>query len=656
MNRVIRTQLWAVLPLLCILAGCGSTPADRPNILWISLEDITPMMGAYGDEYARTPVFDSLASAGIRYDMAYAVSPVCSPSRSSVITGMYPNSLGSMHHRSNTTRPQFSKLLPNLLREAGYYTSNNRKRDYNMGGDNWHESSAEAHWRNRTSDDQPFFSVFNFTECHSSITKIPEDEIVEQRLSRLKADDFHDPSQAPIPPYHPDVPLFRRAWARYYDAVTQVDYRAGDLIEQLKEDGLWEDTIIFVWADHGVGMPRGKHTAWEQGVHVPLIVRFPDKYQHLAPADPGSVIDGLVTLMDLGPSALSLAGVDPPDYMHGRPLFRRREGGADSRDYVFGMRDRLDTRSEMVRTVRDRRYRYQRNFYPHLPFKPYEDYEFGAVVVQEWAGLAREGKLTGPQELLAMRFKPLEELYDSENDPHLVRNVAGDPEYAEVLERMRGQLHNWMLETRDLGLLDEAEMLELGKAKPSLWDLGQSIENYERILETANLQLEGQSAIPELIARTKDSNSAVRFWAVMGLAVAWQSARPETASSVVPALEAALRDESVSVRITAAEGLFNLGRYEEGLPVLIEALDHPSVDARVRAGCVLDSQPPEANEKLRPAIEPLRRTVASFEQQPRFGATNNSFKRALKAISGEETYYRWGPGASGSATNQPSNP
>ena len=656
MNRVIRTQLWAALPLLCILAGCGSSPADRPNILWISLEDITPMMGAYGDEYARTPVFDSLASAGIRYDMAYAVSPVCSPSRSSVITGMYPNSLGSMHHRSNTTRPQFSKLLPNLLREAGYYTSNNRKRDYNMGGDDWHESSAEAHWRNRTSDDQPFFAVFNFTECHSSITKIPEDEIVEQRLSRLKPDDFHDPSLAPIPPYHPDVPLFRRAWARYYDAVTQVDYRAGDLIEQLKEDGLWEDTIIFVWADHGVGMPRGKHTAWEQGVHVPLIVRFPDKYQHLAPADPGSVIDGLVTLMDLGPSALSLAGVDPPDYMHGRPLFRRREGGVDTREYVFGMRDRLDTRSEMVRTVRDRRYRYQRNFYPHLPFKPYEDYEFGAVVVQEWAGLAQEGKLTGPQELLAMRFKPLEELYDSENDPHLVRNVAGDPEYADVLERMRDQLHDWMLETRDLGLLDEAEMLELGKAEPSLWDLGQSIENYERILETANLQLEGQSAIPELIARTKDPNSAVRFWAAMGLAVAWQSAGPETASSVVPALEAALRDESVSVRITAAEGLFNLGRYEKGLPVLIEALDHPSVDARVRVGCVLDSQPPEANEKLQPAIEPLRRTVASFEQQPRFGATNNSFKRALKAISGEETYYRWGPGASGSATNHPGNP
>ncbi len=649
MNSLIGMRLLAALAFLCVINGCGEAPAARPNILWISLEDITPMMGAYGDEYARTPVFDGLAAEGIRYDKAYAVSPVCSPSRSSVITGMYPNSLGSMHHRSNTRPPEFSKMLPNLLREAGYYTSNNRKRDYNMGGDDWRESSEKAHWRNRLDNDQPFFAVFNLTECHSSITKIPEDQVVRQRLHRLEAEDFHDPKKAPIPPYHPDVPEFRRAWARYYDAVTQVDYRAGDLIEQLKEDGLWEDTIVFVWSDHGVGMPRGKHTAWEQGLHVPLIARFPKKYRHLAPAAPGSAIDGLVTLMDLGPSALSLAGVDPPDSMHGRPLFCKRKDDVEYRDYAFGMRDRLDTRSEMVRSVRDRRFRYQRNFYAHLPFKPYEDFEFGAVVVQKWVELARQGKLTGPQEMLAMRFKPIEELYDSEGDPHMVRNVAADPRYADVLQRMRGRLRAWMLETHDLGLLDEAEMLERAKGKASLWDLGRSLENYERILETANLQLEGRRAIPELIARTRDLDSAVRFWAALGLAVACQSAGPETVSRVEPVLEGALRDESVSVRITAAEGLFNLGRYEQGLPVLIEALNHPSVDARIRAGCVLDSQPPEANEKLRPAVEPLQRAVERFEQQMRFGSTNNPFKRALKAIGGEEIYYRWGPGASGSA-------
>ena len=544
-------------------------------------------------------------------------------------------------------------MLPNLLREAGYYTANNSKRDYNMDGDDWHESSGEAHWRNRPTKDQPFFAVFNLTECHSSITKIPEYEIVEKRLFRLESEDFHDQMKAPIPPYHPDVPQFRRAWARYYDAVTQVDYRAGDLIEQLKEDDLWEDTIVFVWSDHGVGMPRGKHTAWEQGLHVPLIVRFPRKYQHLAPAAPSSVIDGLVTLMDLGPSSLRLAGVDPPDYMHGRPLFCQRNGDVEYRDYVFGMRDRLDTRSEMVRTVRDQRYRYQRNFYPHLPFKPYEDFEFGAVVVQKWVEMARHGQLNGSQEMLAMRFKPIEELYDSESDPHMVIDVAGNPKYADVLKRMRGQLHDWMLETRDLGLLDETEMLELNKQESSLWDLGRSLTNYARIHETANLQLQRQEAIPELVARTRDPDAAVRFWAVLGLAVAWQSGGPGTASSVEPALEAALRDESVSVRITAAEGLLNLGRYSKGLPVLLEALNHPSVDARIRVGCILDSQPPEANEHLQSAIGPLQRTVARFEQQMRFGPINNPFKRALKAISGEEIYYRWGLGASGSATHGP---
>ncbi len=609
------------------------------------------MMGAYGDKYAHTPVFDSLSEEGIRYDSAYAVSPVCSPSRSSVITGMYPNSLGTMHHRSSTTQPEFLKPLPNLMRESGYYTSNNRKRDYNMGGDEWHKSSSEAHWRNRSDNDQPFFAVFNLTESHSSITKIPESDIVEQRLQRLQAEEFHDPMKAPIPPYHPDVPLFRKAWSRYYDAVTQVDYRAGDLIQQLKEDDVWENTIVFVWADHGVGMPRGKHTAWEQGLHVPLIVRFPRKFQHLAPAATGSVTDELVTLMDLGPSVLQLAGVDPPDFMHGRPLLSRRENDVESRDYVFGMRDRLDTRSEMVRTVRDQRYRYHRNYYPQLPFKPYENFEFGAVVVQKWVDLARQGKLTGSQEMLAMRFKPLEELYDSENDHHMVRNLAADPEYGEVLQRMRDQLRSWMVETRDLGLLDETEMLALSEGQASPWDLGQSLQNYERILDTANLPLQGQRAMPELIDRITDPDSAVRFWAALGLAVTALTSGPETFSTVEPALEAALRDESVSVRITAAEGLFNLGRYEQGLPVLIEALNHPSVDARIRVGCILDSQPPEANEKLRGAIEPLQRAVENFEQQPRFGATNNPFKRALKAITGEEIYYRWGPGASGTATS-----
>ncbi|MHC4404084.1 MAG: sulfatase-like hydrolase/transferase [Planctomycetota bacterium] len=647
MNRIIANHLLAALFLTCATITHGADHADRPNILWISLEDITPMMGCYGDEYARTPVFDSLAAEGIRYTQAHAVAPVCSVSRSSIITGMYPSSLGTIHHRSSVRAPEFLKMLPNLLHEAGYYTSNNSKRDYNMGGDAWHESSGRAHWRKRPDTKQPFFAVFNFGACHSSITKIPEEVIVRRRLDRLKPEDFHDPAEAPIPPYHPDVPEFRKAWSRYYDAVTQVDYQAGELIDQLKEDGLWESTVVFVWADHGVGMPRGKHTAWEQGTHVPLIVRFPKKYQHLAPAKPGSVIDGLVTLMDLGPSALALAGFETPAWMHGRPLLcKTGEAKIKYRDYLIGMRDRLDTRYEMVRSVRDHRYRYQRNFYPHLPYKPHEDYEFNAPLLKKWVELARRGNLTGPQAMLNLRFKPIEELYDSQNDPHMINNVVDDPQYEDIVKRMRAQLHDWMLRTRDLGLLDETELIEHTKGNGSPWDLGQSLENYERILDTADLMLQGNAAIPELLARAKDPDSAVRFWAVLGLVVS-QSDDAE----VIAGLQSALNDKSVSVRITAAEGLFNLGRYEDGLPALIGALEHPIPAARVRAAGVLDSQPPEASEKLQPAIEPLQQAagksqVAKLPGIP-FGL-NYPFKRALKAISGEESYYRWGPGAPGS--------
>ena len=223
-------------------------------------------------------------------------------------------------------------------------------------------------------------------------------------------------------------------------------------------------------------MPRRKHAAWVQRLHVPLIARFPSKYQHLVPAEPGSVIDGLATLMDLGSSALLLPGIDPPDHMQGRPIFRHPKGNIKCGDYVFGIRDRRNARPEMVRIVHDQRYRYQRNPCPHLPFKPYED-------------------------------------------------VAADPTCADVLERMRGQIHDWMLATRDLGLLDDTEMLEREKGAASPWDLGQSLEHYGRVLETANLQLQGQSAIPELIARSKDAHSAARYWAVLGLAVARQRLR-----------------------------------------------------------------------------------------------------------------------------------
>lgn len=641
-------RMTSVMSLVFAVLFLGSAFADdRPNILYIALEDITPMMGCYGDEYAKTPVFDQLAAEGIRYTNAHSVAPVCSVSRSSIVTGMYPSTIGTLHHRSGgLPAPAFLKFVPNLMGEAGYYTTN-QKGDYNVVGmkyDRQGKKGGDTPWRSRPDKSQPFFSKIDFNECHSSVTKTAEKVIVKQRLNRLSPDDFHDPAAAPLPSFHPDDPVFRRSWARYYDAVTQVDYRTGEVLEALEEDGLWDNTIVIVWADHGVGMPRGKHTVWEQGTHVPLIVRFPEKYQHLAPAKPGSVVDDLVCLMDMAPSVLTLAGLTPPETMQGRPLLVK--GDAQQREFLVAMRNRLDTRTQFVRSIRDKRYRYMRHFFPHRPYAPYETFQWEAPIYDRFQELALAGKLEGPQAEYARRFKDIEQLYDSESDPEMIHNFADDPAYAGVLKQMRQRLRDWMLETHDLGLIDERLLYERAKGR-SLWKVGQDIENYEEILDTANLQLRGEAGMAELEARTESEDESVRYWATLGLAVITQTAGPETVENILPTLKEGLTDSSLDVRLIAAEGLFNLGYYEEALPAVLAEIAHPNTDVQVRVGNLLDSQPPDANEALATAIEPLAIARKKFKPQGRYGSANKPLDRAYRALTHQQLYYRWGMGASG---------
>ena len=641
-------RMTSVMSLVFAVLFLGSAFADdRPNILYIALEDITPMMGCYGDGYAKTPVFDQLAAEGIRYTNAHSVAPVCSVSRSSIVTGMYPSTIGTLHHRSGgLPAPAFLKFVPNLMGEAGYYTTN-QKGDYNVVGMKYAlqgKKGGDTPWRSRPDKSQPFFSKIDFNECHSSVTKTAEKVIVEQRLNRLSPDDFHDPAAAPLPSFHPDDLVFRRSWARYYDAVTQVDYRTGEVLEALKEDGLWDNTIVIVWADHGVGMPRGKHTVWEQGTHVPLIVRFPERYQHLAPARPGSVVDDLVCLMDLAPSVLTLAGLTPPETMQGRPLLVK--GDVEKREFLVAMRNRLDTRTQFVRSIRDKRYRYMRHFFPHRPYAPYETFQWEAPIYDRFQELALAGKLEGPQAEYARRFKDIEQLYDSESDPEMIHNLADDPAYAAVLKQMRQRLRDWMLETHDLGLIDERLLYERAKGR-SLWEVGQDIENYEEILDSANLQLLGEAGMAELKARTKSEDESVRYWATLGLAIITQTAGPETVENILPTLKEGLTDSSLDVRLIAAEGLFNLGYYEETLPAVLAEISHPNTDVQVRVGNLLDSQPPDANEALATAIEPLAIARKKFKPQGRYGSANKPLDRAYRALTGQQLYYRWGMGASG---------
>ena len=274
--------------------------ASFPNILWITAEDMSATLGCYGDDYAITPNIDQLASESVRYTHAFASAPVCSPSRSCLITGCYATSLGTHNMRSAFPIPESMNGFPALLRNEGWFTTNNVKTDYNTGNNeliiknSWDDSSETAHWRNRKETDKlnPFFSVFNLMTSHQSRTMVwPYEQFQKDVQSLLTAKEIHDPAAAPVPPYYPDTPLIRREIARYYDCVTVMDKQVGELLQQLEDDGLAEDTIVFFYSDHGSGMPRHKRALLDSGMHVPLLVRFPEKYQHLTPAKPGETLD-----------------------------------------------------------------------------------------------------------------------------------------------------------------------------------------------------------------------------------------------------------------------------------------------------------------------------------------------------------------------------
>lgn len=433
--------------------------ADRPNILWISAEDISPDLGCYGVEYARTPNLDKLAEQGARYTRAFSISGVCAPSRSAIITGMYPTSIGTHHMRCKGIPPAYVKCFTEYLRAAGYYCTNNVKTDYNFDSPitAWDESSHEAHWRNRP-EGMPFFSVINLLTTHESRIR---GEALEARMKRAGQTYRHDPDEATLPPYYPDTPVVRKDWANYHDLITLMDMEVGDILQQLEEDGLAESTIVFFWGDHGRGLPRAKRWLYDSGLHVPLIIRWPGEIE------PGTVVEDLVSFVDFGPTVLSLAGVEVPAYMQGRPFLGRQKG--EPREYIYGARDRMDETYDIIRAVRDRRFKYIRNYQPEKPYAQFIGYMELMPTMQEMRRLNKAGELVGAQRQYFRPEKPREELYDTLEDPHEVNNLADNWRYRELLQRMRAVMDEWRAETKDLGLIPEAEIWE--KRRPGgVWE------------------------------------------------------------------------------------------------------------------------------------------------------------------------------------------
>jgi len=448
-----------VLPVFILtlfLAGCTSTETDNPNILWITCEDISPHLGCYGDPYAYTPNLDNLAAAGVRYENAFAPAPLCTPARSSLIAGVYASSMGTQHLRGPAPLSGSIRCFTEYLREAGYYCTNNSKEDYNFTTPEtaWDESSETAHWRGNEND-QPFFSVFNYTLTHQSQTRYLQDNL-DIINDTLPPDEQHHPDKAPLPPYYPDTEIVRQNMAALHTQITLMDKKAKELLDQLEEDGLSENTIVFFYSDHGDGLPRGKRWIHVTGTRVPMIVYFPEKYQHLAPGEPGSVNHDLVNFVDLAPTVLSLTGLEIPEYMQGKAFLGEKAG--PEHKYLFTIRDRVDEVLEFTRSVRDERYHYIRNFYPHRPRMQRSFFSEMTPLRQEIRRLHAEGQLSGAEQWLMMPSKPVDELYDRQEDPLEMNNLAADPEYQELLAEMKNELFRWMIKTKDLSLMPEAEM------------------------------------------------------------------------------------------------------------------------------------------------------------------------------------------------------
>lgn len=451
---------------------------SRPNILWLVAEDISPYLPMFGDSTIETPNLSWLASEGICYNNVYAPSPVCAPARAAIVTGMYPNRLGANHMRTGPwmagqVSPQAIaaakknspeglipyeavpapevRMMSEYLRQEGYYCTNNVKEDYQFRKSlmAWDESSDQAHWRNRNPN-QPFFAIFNFEVTHESQVW------AKAKDSLWVAADL----EVPVPPYLPDTEAAKKDIRRIYSNIKEMDFQVGQILQQLKADGLLDNTLIFWYSDHGGPLPRQKRLLYDSGLRVPMIIRFPNK-QHA-----GERVEDLISFIDFAPTVLSLAGIAPKEHFDGK-AFLGPYATQEKRSYIFACADRFGSSIDHNRAVRDRRFKYIRYYNPDKPMFLHTAYRDQMVIMQELYRLRDAGLLTEVQQQWFRHTKPREELFDTATDPHELKDLAGDPAYAEKLAELRSALLGWVAEVQDKNLQPEAELIE------SFWPNGQ---------------------------------------------------------------------------------------------------------------------------------------------------------------------------------------
>lgn len=540
---------------------------QKPNILWLTYEDTSPQfVSCYGQTpVVTTPHIDALSGKGVRFDNAYATSPVCSASRTAIITGVCNEQTGLGHHRSKYPLPNFIKGFPKYLRDhAGYYASNNSKTDYNVENDQafidetWDESSETAHWRQRP-EGIPFFSVFNHMNSHQSRTMtLPWNAYQETILDRLNQDEIIPEDVVEVPPIYRNNEEMKHHLSRVYNSLKRVDLDIARRLAELKEDGLEQDTIIFCFADHGEGIPRGKMNSIAFGYRAAFVAYFPEKYIHLSPWGTEVVTDELISFEDLAPTILSIAGVDIPDHMTGRAFLGEQR--TEAPEYIFQARNRIDDGLDLSRSVISERFVYIRNYFPHFPACKLQKYADVSGIMRTIRRDYHQGNLNDQQAEMVEPTRPLEQLYDLKNDPWEVTNLAENPAYQEQLDSMRAASVRHIFESHDVMFLSERAIIiqcaYTARKDPSYNPL-------QELHETASLINTQGDHLPELIQRLQHNHSQVRTLAAAGLYASRQHIA-DYSEELIPLLES----NPASVQAELAPALYDAVRADEARKII----------------------------------------------------------------------------------------
>ena len=548
-----------------LIADPVESSTDRPNIvLLVSEDNSVHFMDHFTPGGAKTPNIESLAEGGITFDRVFSNSPVCSVARTTVINGVYAPRTATHHHRriEFVQMPVGWEMFPYYLRQEGYYTVKNGKKDFNMiEGDVWDEDGGQAHWRSRPDEGTPFF----YMEQTGNDTHEGQLHFDEQTFRSQPTD--HDPDEVEVFPYLPNTELVRYTHAWYIDRHLDMDREVGKVLKELERDGLQENTIVIYYGDHGGSLPRSKGYIYESGLHVPMIVYIPDKYQYLSPFSPGSRVDGFVEFVDIGPTVLNLAGVGLPAHMDGQPFLGPDVTAeqVNERDETFSYADRFDEKYDMVRALRKGNYKYIRNYHAYYPDALRNRYRNFQLAYPHWQGLYEAGELNDIQSQFFEPRQP-ETLYDLASDPHETNNLAGDPNYAEILEDMRGRLRQRMRTMPDLGLFPESYLIEHAVHDP-LGFSQESSNRVTRLLNVADLVLHPFGEVRKELEEALQSDDPLeRYW---GLVAA--SAIGEQSQMLAPIAHDLAFDESLLVRIRAAEFL-GVVNTEDPMAILYEVV------------------------------------------------------------------------------------